>query len=411
MRTASGPGQRRTPLAARSGELRPGPGCVGVAAPPGQEIAVGEQVAQGGEAGGGAFQDGDPGGAEGGGVDGFGGRGEVGQDGDGLGGGGGGGEGQAGVAGVGGRLGGQVEVEGQGGGGRVVEQGPDAGGEDLVGVVAGAPGVEGVGGGEAGLQHGGQALAGRLGDGGERDPEPLGQVEQVGPFATRVADGGQPAGRGTAAGQELAGVGQLVQGGHLGDPVGVEQGLVGAVLAGQGAGVGGDHGPGRLAAADLEGDHRDGPGGRLGQGGPERRRLPDRLQEQGHHPGGRQLKGVVEVGGGAGHQLVAGRDDQVEAEAAPVVEQGREHRPGVGDHRHRAGGQVGRLRVAADPQALLEVEEPHAVAAAHRHPRLQGDAPEPLHQGGTGSGGGPMDQGRRSWRRSPPPGSRPRPPR
>jgi len=180
-------------------------------------------VAQGGQAGGGAFQDGNPGGAEGGGFGGVGGRGEVGQDGDGLGGGGGGGDGQAGVAGVGGRLGGQVEVEGQGGGGRVVEQGLDAGGEDLVGVVAGAPGVEGVGGRESGLQDAGQAPAGRLGDGGERDPEPLGQVEEVGSFATRVADGGQPAGRGAPAGQELAGVGQLVEGGHLGDPVGVER--------------------------------------------------------------------------------------------------------------------------------------------------------------------------------------------
>jgi hypothetical protein len=134
---------------------------------------------------------------------------------------------------------------------------------------------------------------------------PTGQVEQVGALAAGVVDGAQPAGVGPAAGQELAGVGQLVQGGHLGDPVGVEQGLVGALLAGQGAGVGGDHGLGGLAAADLEDDHRDGPGGRLGQGGPERRRLPDRLQEQRRHPGAGQVEGVVEVGGGAGHELVA----------------------------------------------------------------------------------------------------------
>ena len=297
-----------------------------------------------------------------------------------LGGGGGGLDGQAGVAGVGGGLGGQVEVEGQGGGGGVVEQGLDAGGEDLVGVVAGAPGVQRVGGGQARLQHRRQPLPGRLGDAGQGHPELLGQIEQVGPLAPRVVDGGQPAGVGAPPGQQLAGVGQLVQGGHLGDPVGVEQRLVGAVVAGQGAGVGGDHRPGRLATPDLEGDHREAPVGRLGQGGPEGGRLPHRLQEQGRHPGAGQLEGVVEVGGGAGDELVAGRDDQVEAEAAAVVEQGREHRPGVADHRHRAGVQVGRLGVATNPQAVLEVEEPHAVAAAHRHPGPGGDSPQPLGQ-------------------------------
>jgi hypothetical protein len=211
-------------------------------------------------------------------------------------------------------------------------------------------------------------------------PDLLGQVQQVGPLAPGVVDGGQPARMGPAAGQQLAGVGQLVQGGHLGDPVGVEQGLVGALLAGQGARVGDDHGPGGLAAADLEGDHRDGPGGRLGQGGPERRRLPDCLQEQRRHPGACQVQGVVEVGGGAGHELVAGRHDQVEAEPAGVVEQGREHRPGVADHRHRPRLQMRRLRVATYPQALLEVEEPHAVAAAHRHPGPGGDDPQALQQ-------------------------------
>jgi hypothetical protein len=347
----------------------------------GQEVAVGQQVAEGGQAGGGALEDGDTGGPEGGRLDRVGGRGQVGDHRHRLPGGGGGLDGQAGVAGVGGRLGGQVQVEGEDGGGRVVEQGPDAGGEDLVGVVAGAPGVQGVGGGQAGLEHGRQRLAGRRRDSGQRDPELLGQVEQVGPFAARVVDGGQPAGMGLAPGQQLAGVGQLVEGGHLGDTVGVEQGLVGTVLAGQGAGVGGHHRPGRLAPPDLEGDHRDGLGGRLGQGGPERRRLPDRLQEQGHHPDGGQPQGVVEVGGGAGDELIAGRHDQVEVEPAVVVEQGREHRTGVADHRHRAGGQVGRLRIATHAQALVEVEEPHAVATAHRHPGRPGDGREALGKG------------------------------
>jgi hypothetical protein len=355
----------------------------------GEEVAVGEQVAQGGQAGAGAFQDGDAGGAQGGRLGPVDGRGQVGEHGHRLVGRGGGLGGQAGVAGVGGGLGGQVQVEGQGGGGRVLQQGPDAGGEDAVGVVAGAPGVQRVGGGQAGLEHGGQPPAGRLGDIGQGHPQPLGQVEQVGPLPSGVVDGGQPARMGPAPGQQLAGVGQLVQGGHPGHPVGVEQGLVGAVLAGQGAGVGGHHGPGRPAPADLEGDHRDGPGGRLGQGGPERRRLPDRLQEQGHHPGAGQLQGVVEVGGGAGHELVAGRDDQVEPEPAVVVEQGREHRPGVADHRHRAGGQVGRLGIPTHPQALLEVEEPHAVAAAHHHPGRLGDRREALGQWLGTVGGGP----------------------
>jgi hypothetical protein len=273
----------------------------------GEEVAVEQEVGEGGQAGGGALQDRDPGGAEGGRLGSVDGAGQVGQHGHGLGGGGCGGHGQAGVAGLGGGLGGQVQVEGQGGGVGVVQQGPDAGGEDPVGVVGRAPGVQGVGGGQPRLQDRGQPVPGRLGNDGQRHPELLGQVQQVGPLAPRVVDGGQPARVGPAAGgQELAGVGQLVQGRHPGHPVGVEQGLVGAVLAGQGAGVGGHQLPGRRAAPDLEGDHRDLAGGRLGQGGPERRRLAHRLQEQGHHPGACQLQGVVQVGGGRGDELVAG---------------------------------------------------------------------------------------------------------
>src|SRR5919106_3323846 len=124
-------------------------------------------MAEGGQAGGGALQDRDPGGAEGGRLGPVDAAGQVGQQGHGLGGGAGGGHGQAGVAGVGGRLGGQVEREGQGGGVRVLEQGLDAGGEDLVGVVAGAPGVQRVGGGQARFQDRGHPGPGGLGDGGQ----------------------------------------------------------------------------------------------------------------------------------------------------------------------------------------------------------------------------------------------------
>jgi hypothetical protein len=85
--------------------------------------------------------------------------------------------------------------------------------------------------------------------------------------------------------------------------------------------VGGDQLAGGRAAADLEGDHGDAAGGRLGQRGPERHRLAHRLQEQRHHPRARQLERVVEVGGGGGDQLHAGRHHQVEPQPAVVVEQ------------------------------------------------------------------------------------------
>jgi hypothetical protein len=209
----------------------------------------------------------------------------------------------------------------------------------------------------------------------------------VGALATRVVDRGQPAGEGAApGGQQLAGVGQLVKAPHPRHPVGVEQRLVGAVGAGQRAGVGGDQLAGGLAAADLEGDHGHAARGRLGQRGAERRRLADGLQEQRHHPGARQLQGVVEVGRGGGDQLHAGGDDQVEAQPAVVVEQGGEHRAGVADHRDRAAGQAGRLGVPTNPQAVVEVEEAHAVAAAHRHAGVQGDPPQPLGQGRPAAG-------------------------
>jgi hypothetical protein len=354
----------------------------------GVEVAGGQQVAHGGEPGGGALQHGDAGGPQKGGVGRVDGGGQAADHRDRLAGASQRLDGQAGVAGLGGGLGGEVQVDRQGGGVGVLQQRADAGGEDGVGVVAGAPGVQRVGGRQPWLQHGRQPPPGRLGDAGQPHLTLLGQVDQVGSLAAGVVDGGQPAGEGRAAGgEQLAGVGQLVEGVRPRHSVGVEQRLVGAVLAGDGAGVGCHHRPAGAAAADLQGDHLHAPVGRLGQGRPERGRLPDGLEEQRHHPGALQLQGVVEVGGGAGGQLHAARDDQVEAEPPLVVEQGREHRPGVADHRDRPARQVLQLGVAADPQALLEVEEAHAVAAADRHPGRLGDRPQPLGQPVGGAAG------------------------
>ena len=76
---------------------------------------------------------------------------------------------------------------------------------------------------------------------------------------------------------------------------------------------------------------------------------------------------------------------------------------GVADHRDRTGGQVGRLGVATNPHAVLQVEEAHPVAAADRHP-----APAAILRSRSASGGPPRHPPPppRSWRRSPPPGSR-----
>jgi hypothetical protein len=116
--------------------------------------------------------------------------------------------------------------------------------DHLVGVVAGPPGVDRVDRGEPGVEHRGEAPLGGGRDRGELHARLLGQVDQVHPLAAGVQHRREPAMAGPPAGQQqLAGVGQLVHGAYPQHPVGVEQPLPGAVLAGQGAGVGGDHGP------------------------------------------------------------------------------------------------------------------------------------------------------------------------
>jgi hypothetical protein len=111
----------------------------------------------------------------------------------------------------------------------------------------------------------------------------------VRPLAAGVEHGREPAPGGPPAGeQQLAGVGELVHGAHPQHPVGVEQRLPGAVLAGQGAGVGGDHGRRPAAAPDLEGHHRQVARCRPRQRGPQ---------------GGRVAGGL----GGQRHRLVEGR--------------------------------------------------------------------------------------------------------
>ena len=161
-----------------------------------------------------------------------------------------------------------------------------------------------------------------------------------------------------------------------GHPVGVEQRLPRTVGTGQGARVGGHHGPTGLRRADRQGDDGHVELGGAVQGGPQAVRVAQGLEDEPDHPGLLEVEGVPEVVRGPGHELLAGRHHEGEAEVAPRPQQCREHRARVGDE----GDGPGRERVAFDvadgPEAPGHVDEPHAATAAQGHagrPRRGGD--------------------------------------
>ena len=154
-------------------------------------------------------------------------------------------------------------------------------------------------------------------------------------------------------GEELQGVGQL---GQVADPVHAVragQRLPRAVGRGERTGVRRHQVlPGvRQADAEQHGRH-------VGfEGGFERRAqvrgVPDRLEDQGQHPGFLELQRVPRVGRGGGDEFLAGGDGQAEAEPAAGPQQRGEHRPGMGDQRDRPGrdhprAEAARARAGAD---------------------------------------------------------------
>ena len=105
---------------------------------------------------------------------------------------------------------------------------------------------------------------------------------------------------------------------------------------------------------------------------------PDRLDQQRDHVRGRFGERVRHVVGDIGDQLLPGRDDHVEADAAIVERQGRERRPGMADERHGPAPDVVGRGEPGRTQVGVEAEEPHAVAAAHRDSGVARDGRDAL---------------------------------
>ncbi len=112
----------------------------------------------------------------------------------------------------------------------------------------------------------------------------------------------------------------------------------------------------------------------------EARRVADRLDEQADDLRALEPERVREVVGDGRHELLPGRDGQVQAEVPAVVDDGAERRPRVGDERDPADPHVLRLVEAERAHALLEVREAHPVAAADGHPGLARDRRQALEE-------------------------------
>ena len=183
-----------------------------------------------------------------------------------------------------------------------------------------------------------------------------------------------------ADGEQFQGVRQL---GQVADPVhavGVGECLPAAVPGRKRARMGRHHRlpPGR--AAHRQQHDRDVPGGGAGQRRPQPARLAHRLQHQRQHPGFRQAERVLQVGGGGSDEFLAGGDREREADRPAAAQHRGEHRPGVGDQRDRARGQLIGLDVADRPQAAGHVDEAHAAGPAQFHAAGHGDGGQPLAQ-------------------------------
>ena len=212
--------------------------------------------------------------------------------------------------------------------------------------------------------------------------------------------GGDAAARSAAAAgrEELQRVGQF---GQVTDPVHAvraDQRLPRAIRRGQRARVRRDQRlPGRRPAR-AEQDDRHVRSERVAQHFAQLRTVPDRLEDQGQHPGLGQAQRVPREGRGAGDEFLPGRGGQGEPEPAARVQHRGEHRPGVGDQGDRPGRHRVGQEVADGEQPAGQVHEPHAPRPAESHARVLGGGGQAVSQPGGSRGveGTAKDDGRTS---------------
>ena len=264
---------------------------------------------------------------------------------------------------------------------RVLHQRAERAGDDLARLAPGPPEIERVDRQEALIEEL-RELPGRLRpERRERHTGRRGGVDHHRALPARVVPGRQRAGPGPSPGDEQRErVGHLVERLDAVHAVALEQGLVRAVLAGERPRVGGDHLPRERLTPDLQRDDRHVALVRHAHRGAEALGIADRLDEQADRLRARQAERVPHVVRGRRDVLLAGGHDEVEAQVAVVVHEGREGRARVADEGDASGRELGGLLPTGRPQAPLHVHEPHAVAAADRHPGSTRDLGEALDQ-------------------------------
>ena len=184
-----------------------------------------------------------------------------------------------------------------------------------------APGVDRVLGFEAWLQHRSQTVFARLGKRRQVDTDLLCRVDQQRALTARVEDCPEGAGSGRpAAGEDFERVGHLLHRGDAMDSMSGEESVVGQVFSRQRTGMCGGGRPPTFGPAYLEGDDRHVELGRPIQSGRHELRAAHRFEEHPHHPRGIELDGVGQILRHRGGDLLAGGDDEVEIQAAAVVE-------------------------------------------------------------------------------------------
>jgi hypothetical protein len=99
-------------------------------------------------------------------------------------------------------LGCEVDRERERRDGRILQQCPDAAGDDLMRIAAGTPEVEGVHGWKTGVEQRRHPFRRLVRDLGERDPHGSGGIDQQRSFPTRVMHAREPARSGAPAGRE-----------------------------------------------------------------------------------------------------------------------------------------------------------------------------------------------------------------
>ena len=161
---------------------------------------------------------------------------------------------------------------------------------------------------------------------------------------------------------------------------GIEHGFVRAVLARQRARVGDDHLLGAFRPADLESQDRHVSLVRLRERREELLRTTNGLEDERDHLRALEIECEGQVLVHRRHDLVAARHDQVERDAAIVEREGREHRPGMREERHRAGRHLVGCRETGRSEPGFGVDEAHPVAAAERHPVPPSDGGDPLRE-------------------------------